>query len=103
MLATILKSVAYGGTVTACGMVNGGELNTTVFPFIIRGVQLAGIDSAEYPIENRAAIWSKLGSEWKPANLEIFSEEIGFDQLQEKITVLLEGKAQGRYVLRMEP
>ena len=102
VLATLLKNVGYGGTVTACGMVNGGDLNTTVFPFILRGIQLVGIDSAEFPIENRTEIWERLGSVWKPENLAMFAEEIGFDQLQEKIQILLEGKAMGRYVLKME-
>ncbi len=102
VLATLLKSVAYGGTVTACGMVNGGKLDTTVFPFILRGIQLIGIDSAEHPIEKRAEIWQNLALEWKPANLDMFAEIISMDQLREKISLMLAGKAQGRYVLELE-
>lgn len=102
VLATLLKCVAYGGTVTACGMVNGGTLNTTVFPFIIRGIQLAGIDSVEFPSEKRAGIWQNLAGRWRPVNLDIFAEETSLDGLQEKISLILEGKAQGRYVLRLD-
>jgi acrylyl-CoA reductase (NADPH) len=102
VLATLLKNISYGGTVTACGMVNGGALNSTVFPFIIRGIHLAGIDSSEYPVEKRAEIWRKLATYWKPDNLGQFTEIINLNQLSAKISAILEGKAQGRWVLALD-
>jgi len=102
ILATLLKSVHYGGTVTACGMVNGGELQTTVFPFILRGIQLAGIDSVEFPIEERAAIWSHLATDWKPETLATLAHEIGLADLPDAIQTILNGKMQGRALVRMD-
>jgi acrylyl-CoA reductase (NADPH) len=101
VLATLLKSVAYGGTVTACGMVNGADLPVTVFPFILRAIQLSGIDSAEFAIEKRPALWQKLADEWKPANLELFAEEIGLGELPEKIALIIAGKMEGRAIVRL--
>lgn len=102
VLATLLKSVHYGGTVTACGMVNGGELSTTVFPFILRGIQLAGIDSVEFPIEQRATIWSHLATDWKPETLDTLAHEIGLANLPDAIQTILNGKMQGRALVRMD-
>ena len=102
VLATLLKSVNYGGTVTACGMVNGANIPITVFPFILRGIQLAGVDSVEYPIEKRTAIWQNLATDWKPGNLEMFANEIGLAELPECISKILEGKMQGRSLLNLD-
>ncbi|PZU24410.1 MAG: oxidoreductase, partial [Chryseobacterium sp.] len=56
ILATLIKSLHYEGVVTTCGMVGGGELNTSVFPFILKGIQLIGIDSVEIPLEKRLSV-----------------------------------------------
>ncbi|WP_242693080.1 YhdH/YhfP family quinone oxidoreductase [Sabulibacter ruber] len=102
VLATVIKSVHYGGTVTACGMVNGGELPITVFPFILRGIQLAGIDSVEFPAEQRPAIWQHLATDWKPANLESLAHEITLPDLPEAIQTILKGKMQGRALVKID-
>ncbi|TLU92352.1 YhdH/YhfP family quinone oxidoreductase [Dyadobacter sediminis] len=101
VLATVIKSLHYGGVVTTCGMVNGGELHTTVFPFILKGVQLIGIDSVATPHTLRAAIWQKLAAEWMPPQLELLTHEIGLEQLPEAITTILNGKMQGRTIVRI--
>jgi len=101
VLATVIKSLHYGGVVTTCGMVNGGELHTTVFPFIIKGVQLIGIDSVETPLEQRSFIWQQLATEWMPDQLESLTHEIGLEELPEKISTILDGKMQGRTVVRI--
>lgn len=101
VLATVLKSMQYGGVVTTCGMVNGGELHTTVFPFILKGIQLIGIDSVETPLEQRSFIWQKLGAEWKPDQLESLTNEIGLEELPEKIKTILNGQMQGRTVVKI--
>lgn len=103
VLATIIKSLNYGGVVTACGMVNGAELHTTVYPFILKGVQLIGIDSVEYPIDSRAAIWQKLATDWKPSVLEYITTEVNLDQLDGQIINMLSGGMQGRTLVKIEP
>ncbi|MBP1652274.1 MAG: acryloyl-CoA reductase [Bacteroidetes bacterium] len=101
VLATVVKSLQYGGAVTACGMVNGGPLPLTVFPFILKGVQLLGIDSVEYPIFKRKEIWEVMATSWKPAQLAQLANEIPLEKLGENINLILAGKIQGRTVVRL--
>ncbi|WP_343669022.1 YhdH/YhfP family quinone oxidoreductase [Chitinophaga sp.] len=101
VLATVVKSLQYGGAVTACGMVNGGPLPLTVFPFILKGVQLLGIDSVEYPIEKRDVVWEAMATTWKPAQLTLLANEIPLEKLGEHINQILAGKIQGRTVVRL--
>ncbi|GLU55880.1 YhdH/YhfP family quinone oxidoreductase [Dyadobacter frigoris] len=99
-LSGILKSVKQYGMVTCCGNVSSAELNTTIFPFILRGITLTGIDSAQAPIALRKKVWQSLASEWKPLHLNEMIREIGLEELPEKLDALLHGKAKGRYVLK---
>mgnify|MGYP000456308698 CR=1 FL=1 len=101
VLATVVKSLQYGGAVTACGMVNGGPLPLTVFPFILKGVQLLGIDSVEYPVSKRIAVWEAMATTWKPAQLTQLANEIPLEKLEESIHQILAGNIQGRTVLRL--
>jgi putative YhdH/YhfP family quinone oxidoreductase len=101
-LATILRSLKPGGVVTACGLVGGAELPLTVYPFILRGAQLVGIDSATYPCEKRIGLWNKLAGGWKPALLDELATEITLEQLPEKIAAILAGKIIGRVVVQVE-
>ena len=102
ILSGILKSVRQNGMVTCCGNVASAELNTTVFPFILRGATLAGIDSAQADISWRGKVWNFLATDWKPANLDEMIQEISLEQLSGKLEELLQGKATGRYVLKHE-
>jgi putative YhdH/YhfP family quinone oxidoreductase len=95
-LATILRSLKYRGLVAACGLVAGVELHTTVYPFILRGVTLAGIDSAKCPRPQRLEMWQKLAGPWRPANLEIFASETTLDDLPAAIDKILSGQITGR-------
>ena len=81
MLATVLRSTDRHGCVAACGLVGGAELSLTVYPFILRGVTLAGIDSAECPREKRLAMWSNLAGPWKPDGFEAVVQEVTLDGL----------------------
>ncbi|MCW8906700.1 MAG: YhdH/YhfP family quinone oxidoreductase [Sedimenticola sp.] len=101
MLASALKATRYGGTVTCAGLVGSPQLNTSVFPFILRAVSLVGIDSAECPMGPRKAVWNKLAGEWKPECLETLTTEITLDQVEEKLAGLLQGKARGHYVVKL--
>ncbi len=100
VLSGILKSVKYGGAVTTCGMVASTELRTSIFPFILRGVRLIGIDSVEVSLQERSAIWHKLASEWKPGQLTTITREIGLETLTHELDDMLAGKAKGRAVLK---
>lgn len=100
ILSGILKSVQYNSLVASCGIVASVDLNTTVFPFILRGITLAGIDSAEVDMDRRVTVWQNLATTWKPKFLADLVQEICLDQVPEKLNELLAGKAEGRYVLR---
>jgi len=102
ILATAIKSANLGATVTCCGNVASPDLSLTVFPFILRGVKLVGIDSQHCPMEHRTAVWHKLASEWKIDQLGDLCREITMEQLSENLDLLLEGKSQGRIVLDLE-
>jgi putative YhdH/YhfP family quinone oxidoreductase len=101
ILATALKSTRYGGAVTCCGNVAGPEFSANVFPFILRGIALLGIDSAECPMARRRMLWAKLAAEWKIAGLEEITTEIGLDELDGSIEKILRGQVQGRVVVRL--
>lgn len=99
-LGTVVRSLARGGCAAACGLVGGVELNLTVFPFILRGVALVGIDSAECPMPKRLELWRRLAAEWKPACLEALATECRLDQLEHHIERILGGNVAGRVVVR---
>lgn len=100
MLATVLRSMDRGGCVAACGLVGGADLKLTVYPFILRGVTLAGIDSAECPREKRLAMWSQLAGPWKPANFAAGIQEVTLDGLSAKIAEILAGRILGRVLVQ---
>jgi putative YhdH/YhfP family quinone oxidoreductase len=101
ILATAIKSTAYGGAVTCCGLVASPKLSTTVFPFILRNVSLLGIESVDCPMSLRRQIWDKLAGDWKIANLQQLAREISLEDLDAKIDEILQGKSKGRYVVKM--
>jgi acrylyl-CoA reductase (NADPH) len=98
-LATILRSLEHRGCVAACGLVAGTELNTTVYPFILRGATLAGIDSAKCPRPERLDIWQKLSGPWHIAQLNDIADEITFDELPDRVRKILAGKIVGRTIV----
>lgn len=100
ILSGMLKSVQYNGAVTCCGMIASAKLDTSIFPFILRGVSLLGIDSVEISTEQRNKIWTLLADEWKPIHLKDIAREISLEQLPEILDDILAGKAKGRYILK---
>lgn len=102
-LATVLRTTHRGGTVAACGLVGGAELHLTVMPFILRGVTLTGLDSAEYPAERRPALWRRMATEWKPALSEIVAERVGFEGLPGQVDRILAGGVRGRVLVEPRP
>lgn len=101
-LAAAIKATRYGGTVTCCGLVGSADLSMNVFPFILRGVRLIGIDSVEYPMEKRSKVWKKLSQDWKPNALEEMVDEIGLDQLDEKIAGMLKAQLKRRVLVNLD-
>jgi putative YhdH/YhfP family quinone oxidoreductase len=100
ILATVLRATRYGGCVAACGLTAGKGLSLTVYPFILRGVTLAGIDAAECPLPLRHETWQKLAGPWKPDNLEGIARVIGLDELPKEIDNILAGRITGRVVVK---
>ena len=99
ILSGMLKSTKYGGMVSCCGMLAAHDINTSIFPFILRGVSLAGIDSVMVPLDVRKQVWQLLATGWKHDNLHAFSQEIRLNDLPAVLDILLQGQAKGRYVL----
>jgi len=99
ILATAIKSTMYGGTVTCCGNASSGNLPLNVYPFILRGVKLLGIDSALCPLEKRKKIWKKLAGEWQISYLAEMSTTIQLDELGKAIDRMLQGGVKGRIVV----
>ena len=98
ILSKMLPQISPHGVVACCGNVAGIEVNTTVFPFILRGLTLAGIDSAESTIEFKTSIWNKFADEWK-LNLSSLIKIVTKEDLQQEIDLILKGGQQGRVVL----
>jgi putative YhdH/YhfP family quinone oxidoreductase len=99
ILENIIKSTDPMGVVTCCGNVASPKIDLTVFPFILRGVALIGIDSQNYPMHYRTAVWNKLANDWKPKQLNETCTEIGLDEVQSKIDLMLKGQLKGRTIL----
>ncbi|MFV1956662.1 MAG: YhdH/YhfP family quinone oxidoreductase [bacterium] len=101
ILAAGIKATMYGGVVACCGLVGSSDLNMNVFPFILRGVSLMGVDSVQASMELRHKVWGRLASEWKPAKLSETATECTLEDLDEKIDQILEGKLKGRTVINL--
>jgi putative YhdH/YhfP family quinone oxidoreductase len=99
MLATLLKTTNYGGAVTCCGLVASPELDTTVFPFILRGIKLIGIDSVLCPMDLRLNIWEKIATDWKVDVLDDVVQDCGLADLDAQIDRILAGQMRGRVVV----
>jgi acrylyl-CoA reductase (NADPH) len=101
-LANALAQTRYGGVVAACGLAQGADLATTVMPFILRGVTLAGIDSVMAPIAKRQAAWDRLAKDLDLALLESMIEEVPLEGAIEKAQQLMDGKIRGRIVVKVQ-
>ncbi len=98
-LAAAIKATNYGGVVTCCGLVGSSDLPVNVFPFILRGVRLIGIDSAECAMTRRTAAWQRMANAWKPDRLEEMVDEVGLNGLEEKIAGMLKAQLTRRVLV----
>jgi len=96
ILVNAVKSLRYGMSLAACGLVASPEIPATVLPFILRHVNLLGIDSVELPLDQKEAIWRKLGSEWRLDGLDDLVEPLTLDTLSGAIDRILAGEMVGR-------
>jgi hypothetical protein len=83
--------------------VAGSDLVTTVYPFILRGVSLVGIDSVNCPIPIRVRLWDKLAGKWKPPQLDAIASVISLEQVSEAVDRILAGQVTGRLVITQLP
>lgn len=100
-LSYILSSTRYGGTVAVSGLTGGAELAATVFPFILRGIRLVGVDSVLVSMEKRIRIWNRLASELKPDMLDSMYAQITLEQIPDVVQSILKGRSQGRTLVKV--
>lgn len=101
ILFNVVKSLRRGASVACCGLTAGTHFQASVLPFILRGVNLLGVDSVEIPLVVKASMWDKLSLQWKLANLDDLSQEVGLEQLPEAIERILTGGQVGRVLVRV--
>ena len=102
LLSTAIKTTQYGGAVTCCGNVGSAELHSSIFPFIINGITLLGIDSVNCPVDMRMQVWNKIASDWKLEHLDKITTELpSLEALDDRIALILEGKSRGRAIVKI--
>ena len=99
ILAKIISMVSNEGSVSCCGNVAGMKFTSSVFPFILRGVSLIGIDNAESPLEFKKKIWQLLSNDWS-LDLNKYSKTISLNEVRDEITKILNGQQVGRVVIK---
>ncbi len=101
-LTAMLRQTDVLGCVAACGLVGGADLNLTVYPFILRGVQLSGITSSLCPRSVRLELWQKLAGPWRPSQLDMLAHETTLEGLEAWIERIHRGQVQGRVIIRLD-
>lgn len=102
ILFNVVKSLQYGGSVACCGLTAGVNFQASVLPFILRGVNLLGVDSVELPLVVKASMWDKLSLQWKIANLAALTHEVNLSELPAAIEQILAGKLVGRVLVKLD-
>ena len=100
-LPYILRTLKWGGAVASSGNTGGAPFSTTVFPFILRGVSLLGIDSAQQPIDDRRRLWDRIAEDLRPRGLGLAVSEVELEGLDEALDGILSGQARGRWLVRI--
>jgi acrylyl-CoA reductase (NADPH) len=101
-LASLLTAVTYGGSVASCGLAGGNDLATTVLPFLLRGVNLLGIDSVMRPKASRIAAWERLGRDLPLDKLDALTSRAGLKDLPDLADKILHGQVRGRLVIDVD-
>jgi len=100
-LANLCAQMQYGAPIAACGLAQGADLPLTVMPFILRGVQLLGIDSVMAPIQKRQVAWDRLARDLDISKLESMIQEISLEQVPQYAAELMAGQVTGRIVVKI--
>jgi putative YhdH/YhfP family quinone oxidoreductase len=100
-LPYVLRTLRIGAAVASSGNASGAELNTTVFPFILRGVALLGMDSANMAIEPRRTLWARLGDDLLPRGIDDGITEVALDSIEPALDAIVAGQARGRWVVKV--
>jgi len=100
-LPYVLRTLRTGAAVASSGNAGGAALETTVFPFILRGVALLGMDSVNMPIGRRRELWDRLATDLRPAELGVHVTEVGLDELDGPLDAIVAGSARGRWLVRL--
>jgi acrylyl-CoA reductase (NADPH) len=100
-LPYVLRTLRIGAAVASSGNASGAALETTVFPFILRGVALLGMDSANMAIEPRRALWNRLATDLRPRGIADGITEVDLDTLEPALDAIADGQARGRWVVRV--
>lgn len=100
-LAWLASVMQPGGVIASIGLAAGSAVNTTVMPFILRGVSLLGIDAVNIPAPQRQHVWNRLASELRPRHLPDIAREIDFAALPEVFAAFVAGRSRGRVVVRI--
>jgi acrylyl-CoA reductase (NADPH) len=102
MLSWFTRTTVYGGNVASIGLASSHKLETTVMPFILRGVNLLGINAVDTPRDLRVEIWGRIASDLKPRHLaQIVTGEIGLDELTASVQDWLDGVVTGRKLVKL--
>ncbi|MDN3451435.1 YhdH/YhfP family quinone oxidoreductase [Planococcus sp. APC 3906] len=99
VISVLIPQLSYGGSMSMCGMAAGVELKATVLPFILRGVNLLGIDSVNVPIEKRPAIWAEMANDWNIAGTTLV-DEISLEEVPGTIEAIKNGEHLGRTIVK---
>ena len=99
ILATAIRSTKLHGAVTCCGNVASPDLPINVYPFILRGISLVGIDSQSFPMTFRRQTWEKIATDWKLDNLDRQTSVCSLEELDSEIDLILAGKQKGRVIV----
>lgn len=101
-LAAILSKIKYSGSVAVSGLTGGGNVPTSVYPFILRGVNLLGIDSVYLPMEQRTQLWNRMATDLKPTILEkCMKKELNLEELDNHLPIILRGESRGRMIVKL--
>ena len=100
-LATIIKATTYGGNIICVGNIQSGNLSTSVYPFIIRGIKLIGVATQDTPMDLRSKLWNLLAGDWKTAQTIKFTKEIGLNDLHIYLDKMINKSSRGRVLLNL--
>ncbi|MFT4714365.1 MAG: acrylyl-CoA reductase (NADPH) [Candidatus Azotimanducaceae bacterium] len=102
ILSNVIKGLKYSGSVAICGLVASPAFSTTVLPFILRNVNILGVDSVLLPLAKKQEIWDRLATDLKPDSLEAMTTEVTLDGLSEIVDSIIQGGVSGRTLVKLE-